>query len=313
VLSLTSEKFLLKGFKHNEGPVKKCYNLLMRFDVISFGSATWDVFVNIPKIEWGSKNEVASLTMSSGGGGTNTGVGLSRLGLKTAVVARCGQDYFGQSLRQELKQEKVSDQFLIECAGEATDYSTILVEPNGRSTPLVYRGPTRLEEKLINWPSLKTAWFCLSSLEGNLDLLAKILFFARQNQIKVAINPGSRELAQAGQLLDLIKEVEVLIVNEEESQQLKSQNKGLFVITKGNRGAELYQASEHLIEPAFKVRMIDATGAGDAFTAGFLAGLIKGLPSRQALRWGLANGASVVSRIGAKKGLLRQDEINNWI
>jgi sugar/nucleoside kinase (ribokinase family) len=313
VLSLTSEKFLLKGFKHNEGPVKKCYNLLMRFDVVSFGSATWDVFLAINQIEWGSKNEVASLTMSSGGGGTNTGVGLSRLELKTAVVTRCGQDYFGQSLRQELKQEKVSDQFLIECSGEATDYSTILVESNGRSTPLIYRGQTRLEEKLINWPSLKASWFCLSSLEGNLDLLAKILFFARQNQIKVAINPGVRELAQTDQLLDLIKAVEILIVNEEESRLLKSQNQGIFVITKGDRGAELYQSSEHLVEPAFKVKMLDATGAGDAFTAGFIAGLIKGLPSRQALRWGLANGASVVSRIGAKKGLLRQDEINNWI
>ncbi|MFH1840639.1 MAG: carbohydrate kinase family protein [Candidatus Shapirobacteria bacterium] len=287
----------------------------MKFDVVSFGSAIWDVFLSVDKVEWGSKNEIKALVMGSGGGSTNTAVGMARLGLKTAVVGRCGQDEFGRRIGDELEREKVSLRFLVECRGEATDYSTILVEANGRSTPLIYRGPTRLEEKLINWSGLKkTSWFCLSSLEGNLGLLAKILFFARQNRIKVAINPGARELAHASQLLDLIKGVEVLIVNEEESRQLKSQNEGIFVITKGARGAELYQTGEHLFEPAArKVTMIDATGAGDAFTAGFLVGLINGSDPRRALRLGLANGASVVTQVGAKTGLLRENEIEKWI
>lgn len=277
----------------------------MKFDVISFGSAIWDVFLSVHKIAWGSKNEVTNLLMSSGGGGTNTAVGMARLGLKTAVVARCGQDEFGRRIRTELEKEKVSVRFLVEYRGEVTDYSTIIVEPNGRSTPLVYRGPTRLEEKLINWQGLKASWFCLSSLEGNLELLAKILFFARQHDIKVAINPGARELTQASQFLDLVKEVEVLIVNEEESRRLPSQNQGIFVITKGANGAELYQNNQHLVEPvAKKVTMLDATGAGDAFTAGFLASLIKGQDTRRAIQFGLANGASVVTHIGAKTGLL---------
>ncbi|PJA49352.1 hypothetical protein CO169_02230, partial [Candidatus Shapirobacteria bacterium CG_4_9_14_3_um_filter_39_13] len=124
----------------------------MKFDVISFGSAILDVLLKSPDfqvvkakkaftqsslvIPYGVKSEVSDLVMSSGGGGTNTAVGLARLGLKTALVARCGWDFAGKIIRQEIKREKVFDEFLVQLEDEKTDYSTILIGPDGNRTIL---------------------------------------------------------------------------------------------------------------------------------------------------------------------------------
>ena len=93
----------------------------MKFDTISFGSATHDAFVESPDLKitqstefdtqealilpYRTKLDVERLTVCSGGGGTNTAVGFSRLGLKAAVVARCGWDFAGKLVRQEIKKE----------------------------------------------------------------------------------------------------------------------------------------------------------------------------------------------------------------
>jgi sugar/nucleoside kinase (ribokinase family) len=64
---------------------------------------------------------------------------------------------------------------------------------------------------------------------------------------------------------------------------------------------------------AFKVKMVDQTGAGDGFGCGFISGLIKGFDLEKALHLGVANGASVVGKIGAKEGLLKETEVNFWL
>ena len=166
----------------------------MKFDVISFGSAILDVFLTSPDIKviksdqfftgkaiavpYGTKSEVDRLVICSGGGGTNTAVGFSRLGLKAAVVARCGWDFAGKIVRKEIKKEGVDDCFLVQLEGEQTDYSTFLVAPDGNRTILVYRGGTRLEKSVIDFKNLNSSWFYVSSLEGNLDLLADLVSHA---------------------------------------------------------------------------------------------------------------------------------------
>ena len=91
----------------------------MKFDTVSFGSAVLDAFVISPDIKvikssefftkkaiavpYGTKSEVERLIICSGGGGTNTAVGFARLGLKAAVVARCGWDFAGKIVSQEIK------------------------------------------------------------------------------------------------------------------------------------------------------------------------------------------------------------------
>ena len=325
----------------------------MKYDVLSFGSATLDVFLKSSDIKvikskevftgealilpYGVKSEVSDLLICSGGGGTSTAVGFTRLGLKTAVVARCGWDFAGKIVRAEIKKEKVADEFLVQLEGEKTDYSTILIGPDGNRTILVWRGGTRLEKSVINFKKLNSFWFYIASLEGNLELLSDLVNFAQENHIKVAVNPGKREIEEREQLLKIAKDVDVFIVNKEEAARLTSLflvqekvlseiclllPKTMVVVTDGANGVSVCLPPKgrpaltrrgRLIMDGFKVKVVDQTGAGDGFGSGFISGLIKGWDLEKSLKLGVSNGASVVTKIGAKEGLIKEQEVDFWL
>lgn len=325
----------------------------MKYDVLSFGSATLDVFLKSSDIKvikskevftgealilpYGVKSEVSDLLICSGGGGTSTAVGFTRLGLKTAVVARCGWDFAGKIVRAEIKKEKVADEFLVQLEGEKTDYSTILIGPDGNRTILVWRGGTRLEKSVINFKKLNSFWFYIASLEGNLELLSDLVNFAQENHIKVAVNPGKREIEDREQLLKIAKDVDIFIVNKEEAARLTSLSlvqekvfqqicfllpKTMVVVTDGANGVSACLPSKgrpaltrrgRLVMDGFKVKVVDQTGAGDGFGSGFISGLIKGWDLERSLKLGVSNGASVVTKIGAKEGLIKEQEVDFWL
>ena len=314
------------------------------FDTISFGSAVWDVFLKIPQAQviktpetldkpvltfpQGAKVEVETLVATAGGGGTNTAVAFARLGLKATVLARCGWDLPGRQIRKQLKEEKVDDSFLIQLEKEATDYATILIGPEGKSTILVYRGETRLEEDLIDFNKLEAKWFCISNLEGNLPLLTTLINQAQKKKTKVALNPGKREIEQKEALLPLLEKTDLLVINHQEAALLLGEKRfnpglarkvaqlspGLVAITQGDQGVYLFNKKNQLLQAdGFKVEMVDSTGAGDAFFAGLIAGLVKNWDLPKALKLGVANGAVVTTQIGAKAALLTSQTTLNWL
>lgn len=317
----------------------------MKYDVITFGSAILDVLVKSPALTvaessesetgkiltmpHGIKGEVEELVISSGGGGTNTAVGLARLGLKTAVVARCGWDFAGRQIRQELKEEGVDDQLLVQFEGEATDFSTILVGPDGDRTILVYRGGTKLQRSVINFKKVNSFWFLSSSLEGNLELMGTLAEFARKNHVKMIANPGRREIAQPEKLLKIAGELYGLVVNREEAAALtgrltndpevfeslaKKTPKTLVVVTEGAKGAYVRPpGAKAFWVRGLPVRMVDGTGAGDGFCSGLVGGLAQGWELEKALKLGVCNGAAVVGKMGAKTGLIRKNEVDIWL
>lgn len=317
----------------------------MKYDTISFGSATLDVFVKSAELKllktsrvytgealiapYGAKCEVDQLVMASGGGGTNTAVGFARLGLKAGVVARCGWDFAGKMVRAEIKKEGVHDALLAQIEGEQTDYSTILIGPDGGRTILVYRGGTRLSQSVIDFKKLNAFWFYASSLEGNLGLLKSLLAHAKKNHIKMAANPGRRELGQAKELLALAKDLDLMIVNREEAAKLLNTNlanekifprlarllpQTMVVVTEGVKGARINLPGQGWLKiEGLKVKMADSTGAGDGFGCGLVAGLAKGWEIKKALKLGVSNGAAAVTRVGAKAGLIKEKEIDLWL
>jgi ribokinase len=319
--------------------------ITMKYDVITFGSATLDVFVQSPDfriiqsgrsitgsllaLPYGIKAEVTRMELASGGGGTNTAVGLARLGLKTAVVARFGWDIAGKVVRNELKKEKVGEEFLCQFEGEATDWSTVLLGPDGGRTILVWRGPTRLERSLISLPKLNSFWFYIASLEGNIELLEELVEYAENNHIKVALNPGKQEMDEKSRLLAVARKTDVFIVNREEAAGLTGYRKEtekvfgelslqlpgpVLVVTAGTEGLTARVGKQRVVKmKAHQVKMVNQLGAGDAFGSGLVAGLAKGWETEKALRLGLANGAAVVSKVGAKAGLIKEKEIDFWI
>jgi len=302
------------------------------FDIVTVGSATLDVFLRSPqfRIETkeeerlvlsGDKIEVEKALISVGGGGTNTGVGFARLGFKTACVARLGRDQVGSFVIRKLKKEPLNLRYLRVLKGEETDFSIILLSPDGERIILVSRGKTRLDEAIFPFSVLKkTRFLYLASLEGNISLLEKIIGQAKENNVTVILNPGRRELSQKKRLASLLPLVKMVILNEEEAKVFWGENylarakkeKPVVVITQGSKGALWLEKEEVIKEPVVKTEVKDTTGAGDAFSVGLVAGLMWSFPPKKCLSLAMKESASVISHLGAKEGLLRKKELFSY-
>lgn len=303
------------------------------FDIISIGAATVDVFVKSSQfkvvgqslsVTYSSKNEIDQSFITSGGGATNSSVSFSRLGLKSACLSLLGDDPLSKYITADLSQDKVDTSLLFTEKKSPTDFSIILVASDGGRTIFTARGDSRLENKHFHWSKLKTKWLYITSLEGNLSLLEKIIGFAKEKNIKISLNPGNRELKQLRILRPLLKHIDFLLLNKTEAQELvgsdysdhlfwqklKQVGSQIIAVTKGREGAHILSPSGDYFSPIINTKPIDETGAGDAFGSTFVASLIHGRSVPDSLHWGVKNSASVVSYLGAKPGLLTLKHIS---
>lgn len=301
------------------------------FDVISIGASMVDVFIKSDtllesprflSLKRSTKNEISTCLICSGGGATNSATVFSRLKLKSAIISLIGQDPLSEYIHRDLKKEKICTDFMVKNKNDDTDFSIILVASDGTRSILTNRGSTHLESKHIPWDKLKTKWFYITGLEGNLSLLEELIGFAKENNIKVSLNPGMRELRQRRELIPLLKHLDFLLLNRQEAEILADANhknisfweklrkfSPLIAITNGHLGAKILTPTESYYSPIINVRPVDETGAGDAFGSTFVAAMIYGHSLPECLAWAIRNSASEVSQLGAKNGILNFDEI----
>lgn len=301
-------------------------------EVITIGSAVVDIFIkssdfHLHKVSgdvmlcqnYGEKIEVDSFNMHSGGGATNVAVGLDRLGVHTAIVAEMGKDTFAQTIIRELEREEVDTSLLIREKREQTGGSVILSGEDGGRTILVHRGAAS-ELDVTDLPMgrlQKARWWHLSSISGKLDVLRKLFTTARLHSIGLSWNPGSSELRllNSGQLAVHDITAEILFLNLEEwesirdlQDQVKSQVPQI-IVTNGAHGGLVFNGHAEQPFKAHDVKSIDDTGAGDAFVSGYVGAHLRGLSQSEAIKWGKANAAASIQKIGAKPGLLSRAQI----
>lgn len=311
------------------------------YDVVTIGTATRDAFIKSDKFHvdpdhhvlggkalvmaLGAKLEIPEIFFSTGGGATNAAVTFSRQGLKTGCIAIVGQDVSGDTVISDLKKERVYTGF-IHKEKRPTAYSLLLEPPSGERTVLIYRGASEhLRAGIVPWQNIRTKWFYISSLAGNISFLKKIVSFALENGIHIAYNPGGKELSQREKLLPIIKHIEVLIANREEAALITNvsydnekalfsawdrMSPGINVMTDARNGAMVSDGKRLYRAGIFREKkMEDRTGAGDAFGSGFTASLLQSPGDiTRAIRLGSANATSKVEGMGAKYGLLTKSE-----
>jgi len=166
-----------------------------KYDVISIGSATLDIFVKSNQFKvvedntydsglglceaYGAKIEVEDMHMASGGGGTNTAVSFARKGLKAGVIAEMGKDLPAQTILHELSDEGVDTSMMVQEGTEKTAVSVIMTSFEGGRSIITFRGASAmLQEKDIDWDKINAKWLYVTSLGGQLDLLRKLVEFA---------------------------------------------------------------------------------------------------------------------------------------
>ncbi|MBL7051202.1 carbohydrate kinase family protein [Candidatus Woesearchaeota archaeon] len=315
----------------------------MRYDIITVGSSTIDVFVSTDSeifskksnhkltkmlaYPLGTKLLIKELNFTTGGGGTNTAVAFSRLNNKTAYLGKIGNDENGTLIKKQLKKEKID--FVGVTGKENSGYSIILDSKAHDRTILTHKGANNnLKFNEINLKKLKTKWFYFSSMvDTSFKTLEKLSVHAKKNNIKVAFNPSSY-LTRKGinYLKKIIKNTNILILNKEEASDLvkgktveellkKLTAKGpeIVVITHGKHYVIAFDTKNyHKIKP-HNIKIIESTGAGDAFASSFISTLIKNKDIPTALKTGLINAESVITHHGAKNKLLKRNELNKLL
>jgi ribokinase len=313
------------------------------FDIICVGSATVDAFVgtgerlfqkakkNLVKVPFGSKVLIDKLMFSTGGGGTNTAIGLSRLGFRVALVARIGLGTNSIRILNELKNEKVNCSLVMRKKGR-TGFSVVLDAKGHDRTILAFKGSNNdVQYDLLNKNKLKTKWFYFSSMMNkSFQTLLKLSDYAKKNKIKVAFNPSSYLAIKGRKYLKKILDVcEILVLNKGEAGELlgKKQEKNInkllkdlykivpriVAITDGSKGVYCYDGKYKYFAKARDIRVVEATGAGDAFSSGFISGIIKGKSIEYAIQMGSANAESVIRYFGAKNNLMKYNEMIKFI
>ncbi|MFC1598889.1 carbohydrate kinase family protein [Patescibacteria group bacterium] len=307
------------------------------YDVITIGSATKDIYlisrdfklIRTKKFRsgmgecfsYGSKIELGDVYFDTGGGATNAAYTFANLGLKTSVVSKVGKDIYGMEILQILAENNIDTSNISVDNEHSTAYSSILSTPGADRTILVFRGASaNFTASDFHWPKLKTKWFYISSLAGDLTLLKKVFAFAKKQKIKIAWNPGSSEFKHPkAKLAELIKQVSIFNVNKEEAAKLTGQkdikkmfvylnklNKSFNIITDGANGAYLSDGVMIYYAKAIGSKPINTTGAGDAFGSGFCTGMILKNDWDYAMRLAILNSDGVITKLGAKNGLLNK-------
>lgn len=307
-------------------------------DLISFGDTAIDHFCQINDahlekakdlqkelcLNFGSKLPVQIYKQILGGNNGNNAVGAARLGLKAALCANIGDDPAGKITLEGLKKEKVDVRYVKVNPGLGTNVS-VLINYKGERTILVYQN--HWDYKL---PDLEPArWVYLSSMAESFKdspVVDQLESFIERSGAKVVFNPGTYQLEPGLKRFNkLLALTTLLIVNKEEAEQVLKADPGrevkkllrglselgpkMVVITDGKEGSFGFDGEKYYKLGVFPAVVADMTGAGDAYAAGVLAGLMHGKDLTEALRWGAANGASVVQYIGAQEGLLNYDKM----
>jgi sugar/nucleoside kinase (ribokinase family) len=299
--------------------------------IISLGAAVQDVFLqgkiftpqhepggDVEEFKLGSKNEIEGVTFSTGGGATNAAVTFARQGFHSHYLGCIGHDIAGRAVLDNLHLENVDTSLVYYSEELGTGYSTLLLAPNGERTIFTYRGASqRYGLSSEHFHHTPAGWLYISSLSGDFAALKAAMAYAKQHDIKVAINPGKGELAHTHEFKEFLPHITILSVNKEEMHQLFShehvedaikkarQHVPIVLVTDGPNGSYASATDKLYFAGMYEdVKVVDRAGAGDAFSSGFTAMIAAGESIEQALTFASANSTSVVSQIGAKAGIL---------
>ena len=259
----------------------------------------------------------------SGGSAANTIVGIASFGGQAAFVGRVKDDSLGKVFAHDIRAAGVAFDTVPALAGASTARCYVLVTPDGERTMNTYLGAAQnLTPDDVNAEDVIAS--AVTYLEGYLwdpkdakDAFLKAAAIAHDAQRSVALSLSDAFCVDRyrEEFLSLLREgvVDLLFANESELHSLYQTadfetalaalriDARLAVVTRGAAGAMIVTGAKTEQIPAFPVEsVIDTTGAGDLFAAGFLHGFARGLPHADSARLGALAAAEVISHLGAR-------------
>lgn len=322
-------------------------DLTRHYNVITVGESTIDAFMRLAHansdahldnskgglcFRFGEKIDVERYDFTIGGNATNVAVGLSRLGVKTTLCTEIGDDEFSLKIRNVLATEHI-ERVLVHQVPGPSNFSVII---NFKGDRTLFVEDVRREHN-FSFDEVTADVVYLTSLANEWKApYKKVLEFVRKNNACIAFNPGSRQLREGKDLVhEVLKHTHMLFVNKEEAELLLFDKETMgreekyvkemlskirklgpktVVITDGKNGSYAIDDKDAFHKQGcHEGPIVERTGAGDAYTTGFLAASLYGLSLPKAMEWGSWNATSVVSEVGAQAGLLTKEKMEEKI
>jgi len=300
------------------------------YDLISIGNVSIDVYYKGKSLTHngerfqlaiGGKYFCEFFSIEVGGGGANVAIGLANFGYNVALLSRICDNFFTKIVLDRLKEKKVSTEY---CAIEKNYFniSTVLLSETGEKTIINYR--TQENGFLNNPEHIKQLMNTKAVYMGNLadvelSIREKALKLLKDKGIMTIVNLGVKDCRQpTEEIIKLLENVEILIINAHEFADVVKQlykdidfkknliqkypflkNK-IVILTDGEKGSYGYTNEKVYFQEPVKVnKIVDATGAGDGYTAGFIAEYLKSKDISKAMANGAQYAVKILTKIGA--------------
>lgn len=312
-----------------------------KFDLITIGDSTIDTFIRIHDatvecdinhkeckicVKYGDKIPVDSIAHGVAGNAANVAVGCSKLGLKTAIYTNLGDDDQGKTIKEELQKENVALDFVKINSGKTSNLSVVLTF-QGERTIFVYH-----QDWDYRLPNLAdTSWVYLTSMAEsftNSNIMDEVCHYIDKSRAKLAFAPGTFQLkADVKRYPKILEKCEIIFVNLEEAKRILGISESeivderdllskmhllgpkIVVITDSVNGSYVSDGNRNFKIGIFPTKLVEKTGAGDAYASGFMAALASRMPIEEAMVWGAINAACVITETGTQNGLLTKEQL----
>lgn len=304
-------------------------------DILVMGSNTVDIYVETPadliRIDRsdddgdallgypvGDKLLADSVSFDVGGSGLNAATAFARTGLATSYVGRLGDDMFGARVLDHLDDENIS---FYGGLGDQTGIGIILESDAADRTILSYKGCNN-DVTLDDVPDVTPDWFYSSTVMGDTrETMASVI--TSFEDTTTAINISSY-LADQGidELQPVLGATDYLFVNKDEAQRLTGEDdlvdifealgsalRGTAIITNGPNGVYYMTDETYYHVAPHPTDVVETTGAGDAFNAGFIAAKANGRPRHRAVKAGMIQAEHVLHHASTTDDLLSRDDL----
>lgn len=301
-----------------------------RMDVLSLGIFVADM-LGKPIDHFPEKGKLVlfdELEIHTGGCANNTAIALAQLGVSVGAMGKIGNDRFGDLILHTLAENQVDTAGIQRDVNVNTSFTFVAIASDGERSFCHYIGANgELSEDDLNWDIIKTAK--ILHIAGALVMprfdgqpMANVLQKAKTLGITTSLDTAWDATGKWLETLEpCLPFVDIFLPSLTEAQHLTSKsevreistflrNYGISTIglKMGERGSYVSTPEEELFVPAYPVSIVDATGAGDAYVAGFLTGTVKGWDLKTTAELASATGAACVTAIGTTAGIQNLEE-----
>ena len=286
-------------------------------EVVGIGALNWDRLLLVDRFaKEGEEIVIKEFREEAGGSAANTIAGLGRLGVKCGFIGKMGSDKEGELILKAFEREGVDTKGIKRVEGRSGAVYAFVDDLGERSMYVKSGVNDNLLLNDINSSYLRFARFIhISSFAGSTSIETIKKIPELKGPAKLSFAPGFLSRRGRDFLTPILKQCEILFLNEKEAAALTGKppseagavlrREGLetVVVTMGSKGCIV--VDEEGAHEAFgiKTTVVDTTGAGDAFAAGFLYGTLKGFDASASARIGNFAASKCIRHIGARKGL----------